>query len=229
MSGRLVLLRHGQSVANVDKRLDTRPPGADLTPLGREQARAFAQAATSQPGLLLHSVATRAVQTAAEISAVVDVPAREVTGIHEVQVGDLEGRSDDDAVAQFNAVYERWLKGERDVSMPGGENGNQVLDRYLPVLTELRTRYLDKDDWASDIVVVSHGAAIRLTAAILAEVESSFALDHHLANTEAVVLTATADGRWECVQWGTLTPPFYPIPDADPVADAAESSSDPMG
>jgi hypothetical protein len=93
----------------------------------------------------------------------------------------------------------------------------------------LRTRYLDKDDWASDIVVVSHGAAIRLTAAILAEVESSFALDHHLANTEAVVLTATADGRWECVQWGTLTPPFYPIPDADPVADAAESSSDPMG
>ena len=167
MSGRLVLVRHGQSVGNVDKRLDTRPPGAELTPLGREQARAFAQAATSQPGLLLHSVATRAVQTAAEISAVVDVPAREVTGIHEVQVGDLEGRNDDDAVAEFNAVYERWLKGERDVSMPGGENANQVLDRYLPVLTELRTRYLDEDDWTSDIVVVSHGAAIRLSAAVL--------------------------------------------------------------
>ena len=229
MSARLVLVRHGQSVANVDKRLDTRPPGAKLTPLGREQARAFAQAATSPPGLLLHSVATRAVQTAAEISAVVDVPAREVTGIHEVQVGDLEGRNDDDAVAQFNAVYERWLKGERDVSMPGGENANQVLDRYLPVLTELRTRYLDKDDWDSDIVVVSHGAAIRLAAAVLADVESSFVLDHHLANTEAVVLTPAADGRWDCAQWGTLTPPFYPIQDAAPVADAVESSSDPMG
>jgi probable phosphoglycerate mutase len=229
MSGRLVLMRHGQSFGNVDKRLDTRPPGAELTPLGREQARAFAEAATSQPGLLLHSVATRAVQTAAEIGAVVDVPAREVTGIHEVQVGDLEGRSDDDAVAQFTAVYERWLKGERDVPMPGGENADQVLDRYLPVLTELRTRYLDEDDWTSDIVVVSHGAAIRLTAAVLADVESSFALDHHLANTEAVVLTPAADGRWDCVQWGTQTPPFYPIPDATPVADTVESSSDPMG
>jgi len=160
---------------------------------------------------------------------VVEVQAREVTGIHEVQVGDLEGRSDDDAVAQFNAVYERWLKGERDVSMPGGENADQVLDRYLPVLTELRTRYLDEDDWASDIVVVSHGAAIRLTAAVLADVESSFALDHHLANTEAVVLTPAADGRWDCVQWGSLTPPFYPIADAAPVAEAVESSSDPMG
>ena len=64
-------------------------------------------------------------------------------------------------------------------------------------------RYLDDDDWTSDIVVVSHGAAIRLTAAVLAGVDSSFALDHHLANTEAVVLTPVTDGRWSCVQWGT--------------------------
>ena len=28
MSGRLVLVRHGQSYANVERRLDTRPPGA---------------------------------------------------------------------------------------------------------------------------------------------------------------------------------------------------------
>src|ERR1700728_3258624 len=101
-----------------------------------------------------------------------------------------------------------------------------VLARPLPGLTELRTRYLDEDDWTSDIFVVSHGAAIRLSAAVLADVESSFALDHHLANTEAVVLTPAADGRWDCVQWGTLTPPFYPGPHD---ADAVESSSDPMG
>jgi len=229
MSGRLVLVRHGQSYANVDKRLDTRPPGAELTPLGRDQARAFARDAATPPGLLLHSVATRAAQTAAEISAEVDVPASEVTGIHEVQVGDLENRNDDDAVAEFDAVYRRWLGGEWDVSLPGGETANQVLDRYLPVLTYLRTRYLDNDDWTSDIVVVSHGAAIRLTAAVLAGVESSFVLDHHLANTEAVVLTPITDGRWSCLQWGNLTPPFYPVPDAAVVADAVESSSDPMG
>ena len=228
MSGRLVLVRHGQSYANVDRKLDTRPPGTELTPLGRDQARAFARAAASQPGLLLHSVATRAAQTAAEISTEVNVAATEVTGIHEVQVGDLENRNDDDAVAEFDAVYRRWHDGERDVPLPGGETANQVLDRYLPVLTGLRTRYLDDDDWTNDIVVVSHGAAIRLTAAVLAGVESSFVLDHHLANTEAVVLTPVTDGRWSCVQWGTLTPPFYPVPDAA-VADAVESNSDPMG
>ena len=229
MSGRLVLLRHGQSYGNVDRRLDTRPPGTELTPLGRDQARAFARDGLCRPGLLLHSVATRAAQTAAEISAKVHVSAREVTGIHEVQVGELENRGDDDAVAEFNAIYQRWHEGEPDVPLPGGETANQVLSRYLPVLTDLRMRYLDNDDWTSDIVVVSHGAAIRLTAAVLAGVDHSFVLDHHLGNTEAVVLSPITDGRWSCVQWGTLTPPFYPRPEATPVADAVESDTDPMG
>jgi len=229
MSGRLVLVRHGQSFGNVDRRLDTRPPGSELTPLGRDQARTFARDGLSRPGLLLHSVAARAAQTAAEISAEVEVPASEVTGIHEVQVGELENRSDDEAVAEFDAIYKRWHEGEREVPMPGGENANQVLDRYLPVVTDLRMRYLDDHEWTSDIVVVSHGAAIRLTAAVLAGVESSFVLDHHLKNTEAVVLAPVTDGRWSCVQWGTLTPPFYPEPDATAGTDGMEPGADPMG
>jgi len=161
MSGRLVLVRHGQSHANVDRRLDTRLPGAELTPLGRDQARTFARTATSRPAVLLHSVATRAAQTAAEISAEVNVSVSEVTGIHEVQVGDLENRNDDDAIAEFDALYRRWLEGERDVPMPGGESANQVLDRYLPVLTDIRINYLDDDNWTSDVVVVSHVSPIK--------------------------------------------------------------------
>jgi probable phosphoglycerate mutase len=229
MSGRLVLLRHGQSYGNVDRRLDTRPPGAELTPLGHDQARAFARDGFCRPGLLLHSVATRAAQTAAEISAEVDVSAREVTGIHEVQVGELENRNDDAAVAEFEAIYQRWHEGERDVPLPGGETANQVLSRYLPVLNQLRTCYLDNDDWTGDIVVVSHGAAIRLSAGVLAGVDGSFVVDHHLGNTEAVVLSPITDGGWRCVQWGTLAPPFDASVAATPVADTAEPDADPMG
>ena len=112
--------------------------------------------------------------------------------------------------------------------MPGGETGDDVLDRYLPVLTELRLRYLDDRAWSSDIVVVSHGAAIRLAAATLAGVEPSFVLEHHLANTEAVTLAPITDGRWSCVQWGSRTPPFYPEPDVHPVEEALRAA-DPMG
>lgn len=228
VSGRLILVRHGQSIANVERRLDTRPPGAELTEQGRQQAREFARSRQERPGLLLHSIAHRAAQTAAEIAAEFATAPREVTGIHEAQAGDLEDRTDDEAIAAFNAVYQRWHTGDLDAAMPGGESGREVLDRYLPLVRDLRVRYLDDQQWTGDIVVVSHGAAIRLAAAVLAGVEPGFVLDNHLANTEFVALAPITDGRWSCLQWGTHTPPFYPEPDVHPVQDALKAP-DPMG
>jgi len=228
MSGRLLLVRHGQSYGNIDRRLDTRPPGAELTPLGREQARNFARLRPEAPRLLVHSLAVRAVQTATEMGDVAGIGALEVDGIHEVQAGDLEGRNDDAAHDEFRRVCLRWHLGELDVPMPGGESGAHVLDRFVPVLTELRLRYLDDESWTGDIVVVSHGAAIRLVASALSGVDRGFAADNHLANTDAVALAPIADGRWSCVQWGALVPPFAPEPpDAPESSGAAEPPVDP--
>jgi broad specificity phosphatase PhoE len=228
MTGRLVLVRHGQSFGNVERRLDTRPPGAALTELGRDQARVFARGLPRQPSMIVHSIAVRAAQTAAEIAGEAGLAPAEFDGLHEVQVGDLENRNDDAAIEEFNTVYQRWHEGDLTLRLPGGENAHQVLERYLPVIRELRLRYLDDDAWRGDIVVVSHGAAIRLAAAVLAGVDGTFALEHHLSNTEAVVLAPITEGRWSCLQWGTLTPPFYPEPDVNAVEDALQSA-DPMG
>ena len=227
MSGRLVLVRHGQSLSNVERRLDTRPPGRALTDLGREQARAFARDWPHDVAMVAHSIALRAAQTASEIGAALGLDPHEFDGIHEVQVGELEDRNDDESVEEFNAVYQRWQLGDLDVRMPGGESADEVLERYVPVLTQLRMRYLDDDAWNGDIVVVSHGAAIRLVAATLAGVDGGFALDHHLANTESVVLAPITDGRWSCLHWSDKAPPFYPE-QPQPVDDAL-SSADPMG
>ncbi|MGV0655357.1 histidine phosphatase family protein [Mycolicibacterium thermoresistibile] len=228
MSGRLVLVRHGQSQANVERRLDTAPPGAELTDLGRQQARAFARQLRRPPGLLVHSVAVRAEQTAGEAGSHLGQQADVFEGIHEVQAGELENRNDDEAITEFETVYQQWHQGNLKVNMPGGENGVEVLDRYVSVITQLRLHYLDNDAWTDDIVVVSHGAAIRLVAATLAGVDSTFALDRHLGNTESVVLAPITDGRWSCLQWGKESPPFYPEPDVQPVEDALHSV-DPMG
>jgi len=226
MPGRLILVRHGQSHGNVARRLDTRPPGADLTDLGREQARAYARSRPGPPSLLLHSIARRAAQTAAEIGAESSRAAIEVGGIHEVQAGDLEDRDDDEAIAAFTAVYERWHRGELDAAMPGGESGRQVLDRYLPVVDDLRHRYLDDPDWTGDIVVVSHGAAIRLIAAELAGLEGDFVLENHLANAEAVGLAPLTGGGWGCEHWGSRTPPFHSPANPGP---GGPGPADPMG
>lgn len=239
MTGRLVLLRHGQTHGNVDRRLDTRPPGAELTDLGRDQARAFARSLPRPPALIAHSIATRAVQTAhhisAEFTAATDTAAtisavrtRELEGIHEVQVGELENRSDEAAHEDFKAIYGRWHGGELGVALPGGETAHHVLDRYLPVLEELRTRYLDDHTFHGDIVVVSHGAAIRLVSAVLAGVDGRFAINHHLSNAESVVLAPSPEGRWSCLRWGSFSPPFGTAAAATGVRDEVRSA-DPMG
>jgi len=228
MSGRLILVRHGQSHANVEKRLDTRPPGAELTTLGHEQARAYARSTAAAPALLAHSVATRARQTAAEIGAELALPTYEFDGLHEVQVGDLENRNDDEAVEEFNRIYRCWHEGDLSVRLPGGESGTDVVDRYVPVLTDLRMRYLDDHDWTGDIAIVSHGAAIRLIAKILSGVDAEFALEHHLANTESVVLSPITDGRWSCLHWGSAAPPFYPVA-PNPAESERGPADDPMG
>jgi broad specificity phosphatase PhoE len=229
MTGRLILVRHGQSVSNVDRRLDTRPPGSGLTPLGIAQARDFARARRHRPpGMLVHSVALRAAETAAVITDELGLEPAEVEGIHEVQVGDLEMRNDDEAVETFNKIYERWHLGELDAALPGGETARDVLDRYVPVLADLRMRYLDNDDWTTDIVVVSHGAAIRLAAAMLAGVDGSFVVEHHLGNAESVILAPITDGRWSCTHWGQNAPPFLPDPRGMPAPEELKSA-DPMG
>ncbi len=228
MGGRLVLVRHGQSHGNVERRLDTRPPGAELTDLGREQARTFARRWQHHIEMVTHSVAVRASQTAAEIGGERGVAPLALDGIHEAQVGELEDRNDDAAIEEFKAVYHRWHGGDLDARLPGGESGREVLDRYVPVITQLRLRYLDDDAWRGDIVVVSHGAAIRLTAATLAGVDPGFALEHHLSNADSVVLAPITDGRWSCLHWGEVAPPFYPEPAPHPVEDALQSA-DPLG
>ena len=111
--------------------------------------------------------------------------------------------------------------------MPGGESGCDVLDRYLPVIHDLRLRYLDAREWTQDIVVVSHGAAIRLTAATLAGVDGSFVLDHHLANAESVVLAPITDADG-VVCSGFADAAVLPEPNVHPVEDALEAA-DPMG
>ena len=180
--------------------------------------------------MIAHSIATRAVQTADHIARefAAAQPTHEFDGIHEVQVGDLEDRADEEAHDEFNAVYRRWHGGELDLALPGGESAQQVLDRYIPVLDQLRMRYLDDAAWHGDIIVVSHGAAIRLVSAYLSGVDGHFAIDHHLANTESVVLAPITDGRWSCLQWGKLTPPFGPETPVTTSADGS-GSADPMG
>lgn len=198
MTGLLHLVRHGQTTANVAKILDTLPPGAPLTPEGSDQARLFGSTRPRVvPAALVSSVARRAQQTAGLIGAEWGVRADVIDGVHEVQAGDLEGRSDDASIEVFQDVVKCWYSGDLDAAMPGGESGNDLLARYLPAVDALRAEHLPQ----VDVYLVSHGAANRLVGFRLAGVDGAYAHRHHLPNTGEIVLRPVGESEWELVSW----------------------------
>jgi broad specificity phosphatase PhoE len=193
----LVLVRHGETLSNVRHVLDSRPPGPRLNSKGRQQAASLAQRLAGEPVVAVYSsVALRARQTAEAIARPHGLEVIVRDGLHEVDIGDLEGRSDLPAIEEFLSVYRSWHAGNIDVPVRGGESGRQLLDRFLPVVDRIQAEH------NGDVVVlVSHGAAIRLTAATLASnVNSMFADAHTVPNAGAVVLEHDGTG-WQCVSW----------------------------
>lgn len=204
MTGRLVLARHGETASNVAHRLDSRPPGAPLTERGHAQAAALAEALAGQPVVaVLSSVAVRAQQTAAPVAAALGLEVQVRPLLHETDAGDYEDRSDEAAHHGFGTVYGAWHAGALETVMPGGESGAQVLARFTPTLDAVRPLLVD-----GTVVVVSHGAAIRLVGAVLAGVDGRFAVSTRLENTETVVLEPVGAHGWRCVAWGPHVPPF---------------------
>nr|WP_025353801.1 histidine phosphatase family protein [Kutzneria albida] len=198
---RLVLVRHGQTPSNVVHALDSKPPGPPLTEQGQQQAVAVGRVLAGEPvSAVYSSVAVRARQTAAAIAEPHGLDVVVVEGVHEVFVGDLECLNDEDSLRTFFGVFTKWTSGEDlDAPMPGGESANQALARFLPVVEQLRQRHAD-----GVVVLVSHGAAIRLASFALADnIPAELAETHLLPNTGRVVLELdpTAAGGWRCLEW----------------------------
>jgi probable phosphoglycerate mutase len=197
---RLLLVRHGQTPHNVAGALDTAYPGAGLTDLGRRQAEALPAALEDETIAAVHaSPLVRTQLTAAPLAAArgLDVDVR--PGLEEVAAGDLEMRADEDAVRAYLGCLADWMQGRLDRAMPGGSTGREFLDRYSAAVTRIAAGH-----GASDaVVVVSHGAAIRVFTAYAAGLDGEEAADLRLRNTGMAVLEGDPSAGWSLVSWHT--------------------------
>lgn len=154
---RLLLIRHGESVANSERRF-TRDDDEPLTATGIEQARETARRllARYRPGVVYSSPLLRARQTAELIAEAFGLVPQLVPELHEQSYGELRGQ----LYTRYLEVVppsvgpELWRR-----QPPGGESLLDVLERVRPVVDELALRHTD-----DETIVVSHGgvmAAIR--------------------------------------------------------------------
>lgn len=195
---KLILVRHGETASNLKMALDSLPPGPPLTEAGRAQAEALAASLADEPLAAVYaSTAVRAQQTAAPVAAAHGLEVEVVDGVQEIFCGDLEGRHDREAFGVFIRTVTTWAEGDLSVPLPGGESGRQVLDRYLAAVDRISARHADGDA----VVLVSHGASLRMAALALASnVRPALAEAGLLPNTGRVVLERRPDG-WLCTSW----------------------------
>ncbi|MGH3919336.1 MAG: histidine phosphatase family protein [Pseudonocardiaceae bacterium] len=197
---RLVFARHGQTTANAEGILDTRLPGHPLTERGHRQAAELAERLAGESVVAVYaSRALRAQQTAEPVAARHGLTAQVLDGVHEVAIGDLEGRQAPDDHRALHDMYRAWHCGDLEAARPDGESGKQVLDRYLADVATIRAAHP-----GGTAVLVSHGAATRLAIVALAiNIDGVFAEPRHLPNVATVLLEA--DGHsWRCLRWDDI-------------------------
>lgn len=194
---RLLLLRHGQTTANVAGALDTAFPGRPLTALGAEQARAVPDAlAREDVSAVYVSNLRRTRATVEPLRTARGLTVRVRPGLAEVRAGALELRSDDEAVQGYVDTLVAWMGGDLHRAMPGGPDGHSFWARYDGALTAIAERHRDET-----VVVVSHGAAIRTWTALATGASLDEAAARHLANTGLAVLERDGAGAWSLESW----------------------------
>lgn len=194
---RLLLIRHGQTPGNVLGQLDTAHPGPGLTALGREQAAALADSLGSQPiEALFASTLLRTRLTAEPLSLArrLDIEVR--PGLHEIEAGSLESRSDRDSIRRYLETVYAWGLGDLDTAMPGGPDGHSFFGRFDEDIESIAR------SGARVAAVVSHGAAIRVWVSSRARnIAPSFGAENPLDNTGVVVLDGGPAEGWTLTTW----------------------------
>ncbi|WP_440072400.1 histidine phosphatase family protein [Streptosporangium sp. OZ121] len=156
MSRRVVCLRHGQTLWNVEHRFQ----GHSDIPLDEtgvaQAARAASLLAALRPTMIVSSDLQRAFDTASALGRVTGLDITVDKDLRERGGGQWEGLTREE-------ISERWPREFTNWEAPGGEAVGDVADRVSSAVR----RWAAEVDSDGLLVVVSHGAAIRLGIARL--------------------------------------------------------------
>ena len=148
--GRLLLIRHGESEGNRDRRF-TPHPGIGLTDAGRAQAEAAARwlAEHYAPRAIVTSPFVRARETADILASRLSLEVAVEPDLRERSYGTFEGQLYETPRPGYDpAAYWAWQP-------PGGESLGDVLKRAGAALDRIAT-----GAGVDDLVLVSHGAVM---------------------------------------------------------------------
>ena len=155
---RIILARHGHVDWLAPERFRGRAE-LPLSDLGRRQAQAVARyiAATWKPDAVYTSPLGRCRETGAEIAAPFRLELRPVDGLADIDYGEWQGLTRDEAQERWPDETELWFRTPHIAAIPGGETLAALLSRTSAALRDILWRHPDQS-----VVLVGHDSVNRV-------------------------------------------------------------------
>ena len=182
----LLLIRHGQSVANAEGRLQG-IMDSPLSDLGREQARALARRLVGE-GWSLSAIHTsdqsRAAETAEILGAALGAPVFPDERLREYDIGVLTGLAFADVERLHPDIGQALRQSPVWPAIPGEEGGEAFIGRIVSVLEDIRSA----QGGGQAVAVVSHGRTLSMILAYLVELDPDRRTPFVFGNTSLSVV-----------------------------------------
>jgi len=150
----ILLIRHGQTDWNRDRRIMGRKP-VPLNSAGRKEARHLAKALKGIPiDAIYTSPVKRAVETAEHLLDGRKVKVRHAEEMAEIDYGLWIGKTFEEVIPE--KAFHVYHKTPREAQAPGGEHMKDVYERTIRFIEKIRRRHKK-----GRVVVVSHADVIK--------------------------------------------------------------------
>ena len=184
----LYCVRHGQSIYNAEGRVQGQSD-VPLSDFGRRQSEAVARALAGLPIEALYtSPLRRAMETAQVVADALDLEIRTDTRLKEINAGIFQDRLRAELEGLYPVEFARWLSGDPDLTIPGGESRRTLARRGSEALEAIRQAGHEH------AAVVSHGRLLVVTLEALAALPEGQPLES-LHNGSLTKLQFNADGH----------------------------------
>ncbi len=165
MALQLILIRHAETVANVQQRW----VGWNDTPLtrrGEAQAKAVARrlaAEVTDAVALYTSPLPRARRTAEMIGQALGLYPVPVDGLREINFGEMDGVTLEEMKTHHPDLYERWRdRADGEFAWPGGERRSDFFRRVIAACDDILSRHQQ-----GTVLIVAHSGTLRAMLARL--------------------------------------------------------------
>lgn len=202
MTTNIVLIRHGETAWNAERRLQGHID-IGLSGEGQRQADAMARALAGEAFSAIYSSdLRRAADTAAPLARLKDLPVQQLPGLRERCYGIFEGMLYAEIEAAFPGEFAAWQSRDVDAVMPEGERKAESFRQFYARTTDTIAT-LARRHPGRQIAIVAHGGV--LECAYRAALGMPLASPRHFQVLNASINRMSyVDGKLVLATWGDI-------------------------